>query len=83
MKVNELDLRIDLHKEVKIVKVTSKDNIKFEGMTGVLTNPFGEFELNDVGVFLDEPKDNCDVINLSKDDEVEFTNEFDQLDNYA
>ncbi len=72
MKVQDLDLRFDMNKKVKIVRVYSEENIKFEGMTGTLTNPFGEFELTDVGVMLNEPKDLCDTINLSKVDEVEL-----------
>lgn len=76
MKVTEVDLRFDMEKRIKIIKIKNPDDRKFEGMTGNITNPFGEFAVTDVGVFLDNPFMNCDTVNLTKDDEVEFIEEF-------
>jgi hypothetical protein len=75
MKVADLDLRFDMGKQIKIVKIVNTDNRKFEGSVGDITNPFGEFGVEDIGIFLQETKFNADVINLNKDDEVEFIDE--------
>ena len=72
MKVSELDLRFDIDQKIQIIKINNKDFKNFEGEKGTITNPFGEFKVTDIGIFLDNPNHNIDIINLAENDEIQF-----------
>ena len=79
MKVKNLDLSKSLGSRVKIVKAKDKP---LENKTGELTMPFGNWQVGDIGIFLDEPLDFCkDIYNLSREDEVEVIEEDLQIGN--
>jgi len=71
MLIRDIALSIDkLGWKVKVVKST---NEHLEGQVGELTFPFGtDFEIGEVGIFLNNPVDDCDIHNLGVYDEVEF-----------
>jgi hypothetical protein len=57
-------------KPVKILKVSSKAPKELEGKTGTLTNPFAGFEVEGIGIFLDNNEP--DVCNLGLEDDIEI-----------
>lgn len=69
--VISIDLEHDTGKRVRIIKCSKRI---LEGKTGSLTAPFGNHCLGYVGIFLDEPLGECDIINVIPTDEVEFLN---------
>lgn len=61
-------------KRVEIVRVNQEEDKNLVGLTGELTNPFGCFGSEGLGIFLDPSDKNVvhDICNLLPEDEIKF-----------
>ena len=69
MLIKNIDLTSNTGQRVRIDKCSKR---MLEGRTGTITTPFGEHYKGYIGIFLDVPLGDMDIINLIPTDEVTF-----------